>query len=96
MGNVSETTGRRFYIFQFFMCFLMKIVINLHVICMKEMYVIYKQVISRTLKQTLNYGLILNKTHGIIKFNQKAWSKPYIDMNTKLKIDVKNDFEKTS
>ena len=78
------------------MCFLMKIVINLHVICMKEMYVVYKQVISRTLKQTLNYGLILNKTHGIIKFNQKAWSKPYIDMNTKLKIDVKNDFEKTS
>ena len=63
---------------------------------MKEMYVVYKQVISRTLKQTLNYGLILNKTHGIKKFNQKAWSKPYIDMNTKLKIDVKNDFEKTS
>ena len=63
---------------------------------MKEMYVVYKQVISRTLKQTLNYGLILNKTHGTIKFNQKAWSKPYIDMNTKLKIDVKNDFEKTS
>lgn len=63
---------------------------------MKEMYVVYKRVISRTLKQTLNYGLILNKTHGIIKFNQKAWSKPYIDMSTKLKIDVKNDFEKTS
>ena len=29
----------------------------------------------------------------MIKLNQKAWSKPYIDMNTKLRQKVKNNFE---
>ena len=37
----------------------------------------------RTLKQALNHGLILKKVHRVIQFNQKAWLKPYIDMNTK-------------
>ena len=32
--------------------------------------------------------------HRIIQFNQKAWLKPYIDMNTKLRAEAKNDFEK--
>ena len=31
--------------------------------------------------QALNHGLILKKVHRVIKFNQKAWLKPYIDMN---------------
>ena len=48
----------------------------------------------RALKQALNHGLILKKVHKVIQFNQKAWLKPYIDMNTKLKKDAKNDFEK--
>ena len=30
----------------------------------------------------------------MIKFNQNAWLKPYIDMNTKLQQKVKNNFEK--
>ena len=46
----------------------------------KTEYVIY----IRNLKQALNHGLILKKVHIVIKFNQKAWLKPYIDMNIKL------------
>ena len=46
------------------------------------------------LKQTLNHGLKLKKIHRIIEFNQEAWLKPYIDMNTELRKAAKNDFEK--
>ena len=31
----------------------------------------------RNFKQALNHGLILKKVHRVIKFNQKAWLKPY-------------------
>ena len=48
----------------------------------------------RVLKQALNHGLVLRKVHRIIQFNQKDWLKPYIDMNTKLRKEAKNDFEK--
>ena len=34
------------------------------------------------LKQTLNHGLALKKVHRVIKINQEAWLKSYIDMNT--------------
>ena len=34
------------------------------------------------LKKELNHGLVLKKVSRVIKFNQKAWPKPYIDMNT--------------
>ena len=30
----------------------------------------------------------------MIRFNQKAWLKPYIDMNAKLRQKGKNNFEK--
>ena len=36
----------------------------------------------RSLKQALNHGLILKKVHRVIQFNQEAWLKEYIDMNT--------------
>ena len=39
----------------------------------------------RNLKQALNRRLILKKFHRVIKFNQNAWLKPYIDMNTDLR-----------
>ena len=48
----------------------------------------------RALKQSLNHGLILKKVHRVIQFNQEALLKPYIDMNTKLRTEVKHDFEK--
>ena len=56
----------------------------------KKTFVVY----IRVLKQALSHGLVLIKVHRIIKFNQKAWLKPYIDMNTKLRTEAKNDFEK--
>ena len=50
----------------------------------------------RALKQALNSGLIFKKIHRVIQFNQEAWLKPYIDMNTKLRTEAKNDSEKDS
>ena len=48
----------------------------------------------RNSKQALNHGFILKKVHRVIKFNQNAWLKPYIDMNNKLRDKAKNNFEK--
>ena len=48
----------------------------------------------KALKQALNHGLILKKWHRVIQFNQKAWLEPYIDMNTKLRKEARNYFEK--
>ena len=53
-----------------------KLVTNLH----DEIeYVIH----MRNLTQTLNHGLILKKVHRVIRFNQKAWLKPHVEVNTK-------------
>ena len=49
----------------------------------------------RTLKQAFDHGLKLKKVQRVIRFNQKAWLKPYIDMNTKLRTNAKNEFEKS-
>ena len=64
-----------------------KVVTNLH---NKTKYVIH----IRNLKQALNHGLILKKVHRVIKFNQKACLKPYIEMNAKVRRKAKNNFEK--
>ena len=44
----------------------------------------------RNLKQALNHGLVLKKVHKVIKFNQNAWLKLYIDMDTGLRKKSKN------
>ena len=54
-----------------------KLVANLHD---KGEYAIH----TRSLKQSLNYGLVLKRVHGVVKFNRNAWLKPWIDMNTDL------------
>ena len=56
----------------------------------KKKYVVHIQ----SLKKALNHGLKLKKIHRIIEFNQEAWLKPYIDMNTELRKVAKNDFKK--
>ena len=56
----------------------------------KKKYVIH----IRTLKQSLNNDLRLKKVRRIIQFKQKSWLKEYIDMNTELRKNAKNEFEK--
>ena len=51
----------------------------------KKKYVVH----VNSLKQALNHGL-----KGVVEFNQKAWLKPYIEMNTELRKLAKKDFEK--
>ena len=46
------------------------------------------------LKQALNHGLVFKKVHKVIKFNENARLKPYIDMNTDLRKKAKNVFER--
>ena len=48
----------------------------------------------KNLKQALNQGLVFQKVHRKIKFNQNAWLKPYIDMNTDLSKKSKKWFWK--
>ena len=55
-----------------------KLVCNLYDI---EDYVVH----IRSLKHALNHGLILKSNSKVIQFNQEAWLKEYIDMNTELR-----------
>ena len=64
-----------------------KLVCNLHD---KKNYVAHISV----LKQALDHGLKLRKVHRVIEFNQKAWLKECIDVNTELRKKASNDFEK--
>ena len=64
-----------------------KLVIVLHD---KSEYIIH--IIN--LEQALNHGLVLKKVHRVIKLNQKAWLKQYIDMNFKIRQKAKNNLEK--
>ena len=66
-----------------------KIVANLH---NKAEYVIH----MKNLKQALNYWLVFEKIYRVIKFNQDASLKAYIDMNTDIRKVARNDFEKDS
>ena len=54
----------------------------------KNKYVIH----IRNFNQALNHGLISEKVHWVIKFNQEDWLKPYIAMNTQLRLRAKKYF----
>ena len=64
-----------------------KLVCNLY---NKKKYVVH----INSLKEALNHGLKLKKILRIIEFNQEAWLKPYVDMNTELRKLARSDFEK--
>ena len=59
-------------------------------LCDKTEYIIN----ITNLKQALNHGLVFKKVHRVVKLNQIAWLKPYIDMKIVLRKKEKNNFEK--
>ena len=46
------------------------------------------------IKTSIKSWIKVLKIHRIIEFNQEAWLKPYIDINTELRKLARNDFEK--
>lgn len=56
----------------------------------KSKYVIH----LNNLRQALAHGLILSKIHRILEFSQKPWLKPFITLNTKLRMESKSVFGK--
>ena len=64
-----------------------KLVLNL---LDKERYVIH----IKALKFYLEKGLKVKQYHGIIKFQQRAWLKTWIDFNTEKRKEAKSNFEK--
>ena len=52
-----------------------------------------KDNVETTLKCLLG-GLKLKKVHKAVAFYEEAWLKPYIEMNTELRKNAKNDFDK--
>ena len=55
-----------------------KLIANLHD---ETEYVIH----IRNWKQALNIGLALKRVHKVVKLNQNAWLKSYIDINIDLR-----------
>ena len=56
----------------------------------KKKYVVHHE----ALKTYERLGLVIKEIHRGIKFEESAWLKSYIDLNTNLRSKAKNDFEK--
>ena len=48
----------------------------------------------RSLKYIVDLGVEIKQVHNIVSFKQEAWLKPYIDFNTQMRKEAKNEFEK--
>ena len=59
----------------------------------KEKYIVHIVILKLRNYDLISWNNII-KVRRIIKLNKKTWIKPFIDMNTKLKAEVKNGFEK--
>jgi len=49
---------------------------------------------STTLKQYILMGVQITKVHKVLRFQQSAWMKSFIDFNTEKRKRATNDFEK--
>ena len=58
----------------------------------KKNYIVHINV----LMQALDHGLKLRKVHRVIEFEQEAWLKEYIDVNTELRRKATNDLKRIS
>ena len=56
----------------------------------KKGYVVHIKAVD----QALRHGLKLKKVDQVIEFQQSRWMKAYVMLNTKLRKDAKNEFEK--
>ena len=50
--------------------------------------------IKKYFKASIKPWISTKKIHKVIEFNQKSLLKPHFYMNTKLRTEAKNDFEK--
>ncbi|XP_050526079.1 uncharacterized protein LOC126896928 isoform X1 [Daktulosphaira vitifoliae] len=55
----------------------------------KQRYVVHYV----NLKQAIAHGLQVDKVHRVLEFQQSAWLKPYIELNTEMRKKAANAFE---